>query len=86
MAHAPMTSLELRIGDDTRVLVCEKPNHTPATFTVLNFPVDDIDRAVDELADRGVRFEVYKDGEAVGVCDLGGGPRCQHPSLFRGRS
>ena len=36
-----------------------KPNHTPATFTVLNFPVDDVDQAVDELAKRGVRFEIY---------------------------
>ncbi|HEX6052469.1 MAG TPA: VOC family protein [Gemmatimonadaceae bacterium] len=63
VADAPMGSLELRIGDDTSVFVYEKPNHTPATFTVLNFPVDDIDRAVDELADRGVRFEVYKEGE-----------------------
>ncbi len=63
VADAPMGSLELRLADDTRVLVYEKPNHTPATFTVLNFPVDDVDRAVDELADRGVRFEVYKEGE-----------------------
>jgi len=41
------------------ILVYPKPNHTPASFTILNFPVDDIDRAVDELTARGVRFERY---------------------------
>ena len=75
---APMGQLELRLDDDTRVFVYEKPNHTPATFTILNFPVDDVDDAVDELADRGVRFEVYKDGElrtdAKGV-HRNGGPK-----------
>ena len=63
VSDAPMGTLELRIDDDTKVLVYEKPNHTPSTFTILNFPVDDIDRAVDELTDRGVRFEVYQEGE-----------------------
>ena len=63
VSDAPMGTLELRIGGDTKVLVYEKENHTPSTFTILNFPVDDIDTAVDELTDRGVRFEVYKDGE-----------------------
>ena len=41
------------------VLVYPKPNHTPATFTILNFPVPDIDTAVAELAAQGVRFERY---------------------------
>lgn len=63
VADAPMDQLELRLDDDTRVFVYEKPNHEPATFTILNFPVDDVDRAVDELRDRGVKFEVYKDGD-----------------------
>ena len=63
VSDAPMGALELSIDDDTKVLVYEKPNHTPATFTILNFPVDDVDKAVDELRDRGVRFEVYKDGD-----------------------
>ena len=63
VSDAPMGTLELRIDDDTKVIVYEKTNHTPSTFTILNFPVDDIDTAVDELTDRGVRFEVYKDGE-----------------------
>lgn len=43
-------------------IVYPKPNHQPATFTVLNFPVDDIDTIVDELTRRGVVFERY-DGE-----------------------
>ena len=57
--HRP---LSLRIARDTNVLIYPKPNHSPATFTVLNFPVDDIDAAVDELTRRGVRFEQY-DGD-----------------------
>jgi hypothetical protein len=36
-----------------------KPNHQPATFTVLNFPVPNVDSAVDELTQKGVRFEKY---------------------------
>ncbi|MEU5904893.1 hypothetical protein ABZ780_11005 [Micromonospora sp. NPDC047467] len=40
-------------------LVYPKADHTPATYTVLNFPVDDVDRAVDELTTRGVRFARY---------------------------
>jgi len=63
VSDAPMGALELSIDDDTKVFVYEKPNHSAATFTILNFPVDDVDRAVDELTDRGVRFEVYKDGD-----------------------
>ena len=51
--------LTLHIAGGTAILVYPKPGHTPATFTVLNFPVDDIDKAVDGLAERGVRFERY---------------------------
>jgi catechol 2,3-dioxygenase-like lactoylglutathione lyase family enzyme len=51
--------LTLHLGGGTNVLVYPKPDHTPATYTMLNFPVDDIDRAVDELTARGVRFERY---------------------------
>lgn len=53
--------LEIHPGD-TDVFIYPKPNHTPASFTVLNFLVDDIDKAVDELRKNGVRFEQY-DGE-----------------------
>ena len=78
IADAPMGALELKIDDDTRIFVYEKPNHTAATFTILNFPVDDVDRAVDTLAERGVRFEIYKEGElkadAKGV-HRDGGPK-----------
>jgi catechol 2,3-dioxygenase-like lactoylglutathione lyase family enzyme len=63
VSDAPMDQLELRIGGDTKVFVYQKPNHTPASFTILNFPVDDVDDAVDELTERGVKFEVYKDGD-----------------------
>lgn len=51
--------LFLHIAGDRDTLVYLKPDHTPATFTVLNFPVDDVEAAVDELARRGVRFERY---------------------------
>jgi catechol 2,3-dioxygenase-like lactoylglutathione lyase family enzyme len=53
--------LHLHIADGGEILVYPKPNHTPASFTILNFPVDDIDKAVDQLAERGVRFERYDD-------------------------
>jgi len=51
--------LHLGIANGGRVLVYPKENHTPATYTVLNFPVDDIDHAVDALTQAGVRFEKY---------------------------
>ena len=53
--------LELQLGGGARVFVYPKENHQPATFTVLNFPVEDIDRAVDELTGRGIVFERYED-------------------------
>jgi catechol 2,3-dioxygenase-like lactoylglutathione lyase family enzyme len=52
--------LTLHLGGGTNVLVYPKPDHTPAGFTVLNFPVPDIEKAVDELTARGVRFEHYE--------------------------
>src|SRR5829696_6223672 len=51
--------LTLHLAGDRPTLVYPKPDHTPATYTILNFPVDDIDAAVDELTSRGVRFERY---------------------------
>ena len=51
--------LTLHIAGDRAMLVYPKNDHAPATFTVLNFPVDDVDRAVDELTARGVRFARY---------------------------
>jgi len=55
-SNGPLT-LHLAGGND--VFIYPKPNHVPATFTVLNFPVDDVDLAVEELTKRGVRFEIY---------------------------
>ena len=51
--------LTLHLAGGHKVLVYPKPNHVPATFTVLNFPVKNVDQAVDELKKRGVRFEIY---------------------------
>ena len=51
--------LRLHLNGGNNVLIYPKPNHVPATFTVLNFPVRDVDRAVDDLTRRGVRFEIY---------------------------
>jgi len=44
-----------------KALMYPKPNHQPATFTVLNFPVDSVEKAVDELSQRGVQFEIYNE-------------------------
>jgi catechol 2,3-dioxygenase-like lactoylglutathione lyase family enzyme len=52
--------LRLHLADDHRILVYPKPDHSPASFTILNFPVDDIDRAVDELTARGVPIQRYE--------------------------
>ena len=51
--------LELEVGNGNRVFVYPKPDHRPATFTVLNFSVDSIDKAVDTLKSNGVTFEQY---------------------------
>jgi catechol 2,3-dioxygenase-like lactoylglutathione lyase family enzyme len=52
--------LGLQIGDGHHVLVYPKGNHSPATFTILNFRVDDIDSAVDDLVGRGIVFQDYE--------------------------
>lgn len=52
--------LQLKLGGGGSVFVYPKDNHEPATFTILNFPVSDIDGAVDELQSRGVEFERYE--------------------------
>jgi catechol 2,3-dioxygenase-like lactoylglutathione lyase family enzyme len=51
--------LTLHLAGGGNVLIYPKDNHEPATFTVLNFPVDDIDKAVDNLTNAGVTFERY---------------------------
>ena len=55
--------LELHLGGGGTVIAYPKDDHTPATFTILNFPVDDIEQAVDGLTRRGVRFEYLNDPE-----------------------
>ena len=67
--------LTLHIAGDRPTLIYPKEDHTPATFTILNFPVDEIEKAVDELAERGVEFERYDgfDQDEKGIF-RGGGP------------
>ena len=67
-----LMTLHIVGGRDT--LVYPKPDHTPADYTILNFPVDDIDKAVDELVARGVRFERYDgmDQDEKGIMRSGG--------------
>jgi catechol 2,3-dioxygenase-like lactoylglutathione lyase family enzyme len=67
--------LTLQIAGDRPTLIYPRPNHTPAEYTILNFPVDDVGKAVDELAARGVEFERYEgfDQDEKGIFH-GGGP------------
>lgn len=53
--------LMLAVAGENGIFVYPKEDHTPATYTALNFPVDNIDVAVDELASRGVVFKQYPD-------------------------
>lgn len=55
----PMGLIELEINGNNNIMVYPKPNHEPATFTVLNFPVDNIEKTVDELIAKGIVFEQY---------------------------
>lgn len=52
--------LSLQFDDGVKIFIYPKPNHQPATFTVLNFPVDDIDKAVDKLTALGIKFESFE--------------------------
>ncbi|MBD2753879.1 VOC family protein [Spirosoma validum] len=54
-----MGLLELKIEGGTHIIIYPKPDHTPATFTILNFPVPNVDQAVDELIRSGIVFEHY---------------------------
>jgi catechol 2,3-dioxygenase-like lactoylglutathione lyase family enzyme len=66
--------MRLHLGSGADVLVYAKSDHTPATFTVLNFPVPDVEQAVEELGSRGVRFEHYDDPptDEKGIMRAGG--------------
>ena len=56
-----MGFLELQLDSGARILIYAKPHHTPASFTILNFPVDDVEAAVDDLNARGVTTKIYPD-------------------------
>jgi predicted enzyme related to lactoylglutathione lyase len=62
--------LTLHLAGGNNVLIYPKPDHVPATFTVLNFPVSDVDQAVHELGKRDVRFEKY-DGPEIKTDEKG---------------
>ena len=68
--------LTLHLAGDRPTFVYPKPDFTPATYTILNFPVDDIESAVDQLTERGVSFERYEgfDQDERGIAQ-GPGPR-----------
>ncbi len=59
----PGAGIRLQLPGGGSVFVYAKDDHRPATFTILNFVVDDIDQAVDELVGRGAQFEHYQQGE-----------------------
>src|SRR5688500_16397543 len=69
--HGLMT---LHLAGDRPTLVYPKPDHKPATFTILNFPVEDIDAAVRELTGRGVTFEKYEATDEQGIMRQYGPP------------
>jgi hypothetical protein len=52
--------IQLDLPGDRPTLIYHKPDFTPATYTILNFPVDDVEKTVDELTQRGVEFERYE--------------------------
>lgn len=73
----PMGMLELHIEGNNPIIVYPKPDHVPATFTVLNFPVAEIEKAVDELTQKGISFEQYGGQiktDAKGISRGNGGP------------
>src|SRR5688572_13015076 len=55
--------LNIHLGTGAEVFIYPKPNHEPASFTILNFPVENLDATVDELTERGVQFEHYSEGQ-----------------------
>ncbi len=64
--------LFLHTAGDRDTLIYPKPDHSPASFTVLNFQVDDVEAAVDDLAARGVEFEKYEWVDEKGINRQGG--------------
>jgi catechol 2,3-dioxygenase-like lactoylglutathione lyase family enzyme len=66
-----MGFLELHLENGARILAYSKPNHEPASFTILNFEVDDVDAAVDDLNARGVVTKIYDDGDGLHTDEKG---------------
>ena len=66
-------NLQIKGGND--VFIYHKPDHAPATFTILNFVVDDVDRTVDELTKLGIRFQIYNRGDL----------KTDHKGIFQGK-
>jgi predicted enzyme related to lactoylglutathione lyase len=60
--HELYGMLDVRTVGGGRVIIYPKADHIPATYTVLNFPVENVDEAVIELEKRGVHFEIYNEG------------------------
>jgi predicted enzyme related to lactoylglutathione lyase len=58
--EGPMGMLTLKIAGGNNIFIYQKDDHQPATYTILNFPVDDIDQTVNELISKGVTFEQYE--------------------------
>jgi catechol 2,3-dioxygenase-like lactoylglutathione lyase family enzyme len=74
VTDSPMGLLELHIEGGNKIIVYLKPDHVPATFTILNFPVKNIDEAVNELTKKGVVFEQYEGQiktDEKGICHGG---------------
>lgn len=57
-----MGGINLHLAGGNQVFIYPKPNHVPATFTVLNFLIDNVEKLVDELASKGIKFEIYNEG------------------------
>jgi predicted enzyme related to lactoylglutathione lyase len=72
-----MGLMSLHLAGDRDTLIYAKPDFAPATYTVLNFAVDDVDKAVDELSARGVGFERYEgfEQDEKGIARGSGGPQ-----------
>ena len=74
----PMGILELHLGSGATVMVYPKDDHVPATYTILNFPVPDVEQAVDKLTAAGIRMEHYDSPgiktDEKGIARGSGGP------------
>jgi predicted enzyme related to lactoylglutathione lyase len=64
-----MGIITLHISGGSKIIIYPKPNHVPATFTILNFPVADVEKTVDELISKGITFEQY--GEPIKTDEKG---------------